>query len=178
MKKLVFICLLLVSVMANAQSVMGIRFGSSIETVKQQLEQRLGEYSVIEDNGTLRISDFTMGDFYFHFGIFRFQYDGSKSFMSEADFAIFSEINDVEYMESNRDYLYSLIKEKYKGDYLEEFTNEQGFKCYKFGTNPLDNSKVLGKISLFQAESRKGTEQLYLRLHYGPIYYIDKSSDF
>ena len=178
MKKFVLFALLFFSAMANAQSVMGIKFGSSIETVKQQLEQRLGKYSVYEDNGTLRISDFTMGDFYFHFGIFRFQYDGNKSFMSEADFAIFSEINDIENMESKRDYLYSLLKNKYEDEYLEEFINEQGFKCYKFGVNPLDDSRVLGKISLFQAESRKGKEQLYLRLHYGPIYYIDKSSDF
>lgn len=79
-------------------------------------------------------------------------------------------------MKSNRDYLYSIIKNKYT--YLEEYVNDQGFKCYKFGINPLDDSRVLGLITLERAESKGGDIRLYLTLHYLPIYYIDKSSDF
>lgn len=178
MKKLVFICLLLISVMANAQSVMGIKFGSSIETVKRQLEQRLGEYSVIEEQGMLQIWDFNMGNFHFDWGDFYFQYNGDNSYFNEVIFQCYSNVNDVNEMKARRDYLYSLIKEKYEDDYLKEFTNKQGFKCYDFGTNPLDNSKILGQIVLRRGESKSGEEKLYLMLYYGPIYYIDKSSDF
>lgn len=176
MKKFVLFALLFFSARANAQSVMGIKFGSSIETVKQQLEQRLGKYSVSKNNGTLSINDFTMGDFHFDFGDFYFQYYGDNSYFNEVFFQCYSNKNDVEKMKSNRDYLYSIIKNKYT--YLEEYVNDQGFKCYKFGINPLDESRVLGLITLERAESKGGDIRLYLTLHYLPIYYIDKSSDF
>lgn len=161
MKKFVLIVLLFFSAMANAQSVMGIKFGSSIEEVKQQLQQRLGEYSVSKNNGKLSINDFKMGDFHFDFGDFYFQYNGDNSYFNEAIFQCYSNENDVEGMKAQRDYLYSLIKEKYEDMYLEEFTNEQGFKCYKFGINPLDNSKVLGVIRLERCESKAGDKKLY-----------------
>lgn len=178
MKKFVLIVLLFFSAMANAQSVMGIKFGSSYEEVKQQLEQRLGKYSVVEKQGMLHIWDFNMGSFHFDFGDFYFQYNGDNSYFNEAVFQCYSNGNDVDAMKARRDYLYSFIKEKYRYERLGEYINEQGFKCYKFGINPFDETKARGLITLERAKSNSGEDNLYLMLYYLPIYYIDKSSDF
>ena len=170
--------MLLFSSFSYGQSVMGIDFGSSFETTKELLEKRFGKYQVQEKEGSLYIYNFKMGDFTFKTGDFHFQYSGDKSYLSEASFQYYSDKNDVEYMKGQRDYLYSLLKDKYADEYLEEFTNKQGFKCYKFGLNPVDQEKVLGMITLSRMKGNDGVERLYLFLDYLPIYFIDKASDF
>lgn len=178
MKRALLLSLLLFPSILSAQSVLGIKFGSSYETVKAQLEKRFGRYKVSEDEGCLNMYGLRIGEIYFTFGTFNFQYDGDKSYFNSANFSLPADKNEVEDMKYMRDYLYSQLKEKYKDEYLEEFTNEEGFKCYKFGINPLDSSKVLGIISLQRMKSNDGETRLYLNLDYLPIYYIDKSADF
>lgn len=168
----------IIPLFSYGQSVMGIPFGSSYEETRATLEKRFGKYSVHEDNGDLRIIDFSMGDFKFNFGTFMFQFAGDKTYLNAASFSTLYDKSSADIAKNNRDYLYSLLKDKYADEYLEEFTNEQGFKCYKFGLNPKDPDKVLGLITLERGKGKEGKERLYLNLDYLPIHYLDKSSDF
>lgn len=177
MKRKAFILsMLLVPLFLYSQSVLGIKFGSNYNSVKQALEDRYGKYSVYEDNGNLRVYDLAVGDYKFDSGKFEFQRNGGNTYFY---FAIFSEhysLSNKKEAIRNRDFLFSLISDKY--EYTESFVNDDGFKCYKFGKNPLDNSRVLGLITLAKGVGNDGISRYYLELSYGPIYYISKSSDF
>ncbi len=133
---------------SNAQSVLGIPFKSSYEKTFDALEKRFGKYKVIEDKGSLRIYNFPMGDFHFQSGKFMFQYKGDESYLNAATFSNWYDKDQQEIAKSDREYLYSLLKDKYEDEYLEEFSNDFGFLCYKFGLNPVDSSKVLCIISI------------------------------
>lgn len=153
------------------QSVLNIPFGSSRSVVKKALVDRFGEYKVYgeNENGELRMYDFNMGNFRFDSGRFEFQYSGSLSFFNFAEFQKHYKVDDVEGAKSDRDYLISLIIHKYQDDY-HEFLNDQGFKCCGFGTNPRDDEKYLGIVSLSKDYGKDGIKRLYLTLSYGPIY--------
>ena len=112
-----------------------------------------------------------MGYFRFAYGEFEFQYKGSMSFLSSATFG--QKYDKIEVAKRQRDYLYSLLKDKYADDYLGEYTNAQGFKCYQFGINPNNAEHVLGEITLHRSDNG-----FFLFLTYGPIHYIYRSSDF
>ncbi len=178
MKRYMLLLLLMFSVHSYSQSVLGIGFGSDYKTVKSMLESRYGKYEVHEDEGCLKLYNFTMGDFFFKFGTFYFQWNGDNTYFNAAEFSLPSDDNNVETMKSSRDYLYSLLKEKYENEYLEQFINDEGFKCYKFGINPIDSTQVLGNIILHRSKSNDGKTRLYLDLNYLPIHYVSKSSDF
>lgn len=179
MRYLVLLFMLaLTLISSSAQSVLGIPFGSSYDETKSALQNRFGKYAVHEEGGLLKLMDFEMGGFLFNFGDFEFQYGNNKTYLNAADFQRYYPVSEKDQAIKERDYLYSLLMEKYEDEYLEEFKNEQGFKCYKFGLNPFDSTKVLGVITLERGLSREGKEKLYLHLTYFPIYYLDKSSDF
>lgn len=180
MKKILFLLLLLIfSIGCFSQSVLGIPMGSSFSTVKSQLQNRFGYSAVYDDNGDLIInSDFSMGDFEFNYGSFEFQRSGSSSYFNYAYFEKRFSISDVKSAKNARDYLFSLLKDKYEEEYIGSFINDQGFKCYQFGNDPKDSNRALGIIKLQKTQGKDGKMRLYLQLIYGPIYYIDRSSDF
>lgn len=161
-----------------AQSVLGIPFKSSYEKTLSTLQKRFGKFKVIEDKGTLQIYEFLMGDFKFQTGDFKFQYNGDSSYLNAATFSNWYDLNQLDTAKKDRDFLYSLLKDKYEDEYLEEFTNDQGFKSYKFGLNPVDSSKVLGIITLEKSKGNDGKERYYIFLEYLPIHFLDKASDF
>lgn len=84
-----------------------------------------------------------MGDFEFNYGSFEFQRSGSSSYFNYAYFERRFPINAIKTAKSSRDYLFSLLKDKYEDDYVWNYINDQGFKCYQFGTNPKDADKPL-----------------------------------
>lgn len=178
MRKVIIILLFFASITASAQSVLGIPFGSSYDGVKHMLEERIGEYKVIEDGGSLKVYGISIGGFEFKFGEFNFQYAGNLSYFNAASFQTYYSRNNVDVAKRDRDYLFSLLKNKYKDEYLEEYINEQGFKCYRFGTNPKDEYSSLGAIVLQRGKGNDGISRLYLHLVYFPIHYIDESYDF
>lgn len=179
MKKLLLtLALALCFIMGQAQSVLGIKFGSSYDEVKEQLENRFGYYSTHPSGGNIVMSNISMGGVEFNLAEFGFQYKGNYSWFNSATFQKYFAVSETKDAKEVRDYLYSLIREKYEDEYLETFTNEEGFKCYKFGLNPYDDSKVLGIISLTKSKGKDGKQRLYLLLEYLPIWYLSKSSDF
>ncbi len=177
MKRYLVICILsLLPVISYSQSVLGIKFGSSYNVVKTALEERYGRYSVHETNGTLKVYDITMGDFHFDSGTFEFQRNEGGSYFYFVEFDARYSLSNKSVAISNRDYLFSIISDKY--DYVESYVNDDGFKCYKFGINPLDEDRALGLITLIKGMGRDGISRYYLDLMYGPIYYVDRSADF
>lgn len=88
MKKLLFLFYLVcfpIAILAQ-DSVLGINFGNSYSSVKASLENRYGTLSVMEDKGTLRVFDISVGDYTFNMGEFDFQYSGSNSYFYYAEF--------------------------------------------------------------------------------------------
>lgn len=162
----------------NAQSVLGIDFGSSYNDVKSALINRFGLINVLEDGGKIEIYNLSMGDMDFDYAEFNFQRNGSASYFNGAHFESHYSLSDVSGVEIMRDNLYDTLADKYKKQYLGKYTNDQGFVCYKFGLNPRDSTTVLGTIQLEKSYGKDGKMRLYLSLDYGPIYYLDKASDF
>lgn len=180
MKKILFLFVLLIfTTVCYSQSVLGIPFGSSFSTVKSQLQDRFGYYSVTEDNGTLKLyNDFSMGDYTFNFASFEFQRSGSLSYFNFAYFERRFGANQITAAKESRDYLFSLLKGKYEDDFVDDYINDQGFKCYNFGQDPKEPQYTLGRIILSRGQGKDGKTRLYLKLIYGPIHYLSKSSDF
>lgn len=159
-----------------AQSVLGIEFGSSYQQTKKALEGRYGADNVSELESALYIFDLQLGNYYFNLASFEFQRDANGTYFNYAKFERRFSVNDVKTAKTERDYLFSLIEEKYKGD-NGSYINDQGFKCYWFGHNP-KSIGALGVVHLEKEKSRGGQTYLFLTLEYGPIYYLPKSSDF
>ena len=177
MKRYLVICILsLLPVISYSQSVLGIKFGSSYDVVKAALEERFGRYSVYETNGTLKVYNINVGEFPFDSGTFEFQIDDGRTYFYFAEFDERYPLSNKSVAISNRDYMFSIISDKY--DYVESYVNKDGFKCYKFGDNPLDKNKVLGMIILTKGVGNDGISRYYLYLQYGPIYYVDRTTDF
>jgi hypothetical protein len=180
MKKIILFLIVFAGAMnLCAQSVMGIDFGSSYETVKSKLQERVGEFHFIESSGKLEcLSGIALGGFDFDYADFEFQYGNGSSYFNYAYFEKRYTLDAVRIAIKDRDFLFSLLKDKYVSEFVDNYTNEDGYKCYRFGLNPKDKESVLGQIILEKAEGKDGKKRLYLCLRYGPIYYIDKASDF
>ena len=166
-------------VLKNIESptVLGIEFGSDKSSVMSKLRDRFGYSNVSEENGNVEVENPSLGGFKFKYATFEFQYDKGKTYLSYAAFQTHYTLGQDNDAKSERDYLLSLMRPKYE-DSIESYTNEDGFKCYRFGTNPKDYSKSLGLIRLQKGLGKDGVKRLYLHLSYGPINYIDPSSDF
>lgn len=177
-KVLLLLALLIASSNMYCQSVLGIPFGSSYDAVVVSLKERFGTKDVYDTGGDVEVYNISLGGFRFNFGEFSFQRSEVVSYFNHAFFQRNYKTDEVEDAKADRDYLYSLLKGKYANDFLKEYKNEQGFKCYMFGTNPKDESMPLGYIILKRAKSKGGDTFIYLILEYGPIFYIDMSSDF
>ena len=158
-------------------TVLGIEFGCDKATVISVLRERFGYSNVSDNNGIIEVENPSLGGFKFKYATFEFQYDKGKTYLSSADFQTNYTLGQESTAKSERDYLLSLMKPKYENS-IESYTNEDGFKCYRFGANPKDISRSLGLIRLQKGQGLDGVKRLYLHLSYGPINYIDPSSDF
>lgn len=161
-----------------AQSVLSIPFGSSYEHVKECLENRIGKFHVFEEGGNLWTTDISLGDYKFHFGNFDFQHGNYGSYLSHACFSKHFDLDSKGAAIKFRDALKDILYNKYGEEYYEEYSNDDEFKCYKFGLNPKDESKVFVLLTTFKGESNAGKFYYYVNIDYGPVYYIDKDSDF
>ncbi|RGN83057.1 hypothetical protein [Segatella copri] len=142
MKKLLFLLYLVclpIAILAQ-DSVLGINFGNSYSSVKASLENRYGTLSVMEDKGTLRVFDISVGDYIFNMGEFDFQYSGSNSYFYYAEFQKNFSVNAPQQAKNFRENLRLTLSKKYTTGYT--WINEQGYQCYNFaepGTAPEEN---------------------------------------
>ncbi len=174
-------CLILSFVINNhttsAQSVLGVPFGTSIEEAKSILENRFGSYKVYKHQGGLLVHDVYVEDVEFYSIQFYFQYGNGKSYFNKAILQQHFKISDVKTAKAERDYLASILKKKYS-PFFVEYTNEQGFKCYGFDSNPKEPLHYSGSLILEKSEGNDGVKRLYLMLFYDPISFIDVTTDF
>lgn len=160
---------------AQSQTILGIPFGSSYSTVKDGLKERFGEINVIEDGGQLTIIKPVIGGHEFSGAELFFQRRGQSSWLNRVFIQKIYPLSDVKYAKQFRDLLAEELKGKY---YVEDFIDNDGFKCYGFGTNPKNDDEYLGVLSVGKNKGKDGKTRIYLILDYGPIYYINKASDF
>lgn len=179
MKKLLFLFYLVcfpIAMLAQ-DSVLGINFGNSYDSVKSSLENRYGMFSVMEDKGTLRVFDISVGDYTFNMGEFDFQYSGSNSYFYYAEFQKNFSVNASQQAKDFRENLRFTLSRKYSVGYI--WTNDQGYKCYNFaepGTDPKENPACT--LIVQKSKSKGGATYIYVTLYYGPHYYLNEASDF
>lgn len=176
MKKIILFALFFTcTFLVHAQSILGIKVGSSFDVAKNTLEARFG-YQLIKDKGNLSIYDFYMGDFHFDSGTLYFQWEGKTSRLYSADFQTWDSTSNSEAIKKRRDFLKTIIESKYN---IYEFKNKQGFLCYEFLGEEVDGITMHGEINLHRGKGKDGTERLHLVLYYYPIAdFIDENSDF
>ena len=159
----------------KGQSVLGIQFGSSYNNVKDKLESRFGSLNVIEDGGKITVLTPVIGEYEFKSADFYFQRQGNITWLNSVYIQTWFTHSETERAKYMRDRLADDLREKYD---IEEYINKQGYKCYGFGTNPKDDNEWLGFLGISKDKGKDGKQRLYLSLIYGPIYYIERSSDF
>lgn len=176
MKMIVFSLLALCfSLSLKAQSILSIPFGSSYQTTKECLESRFGSNKVFEDGGKIEVMNPVIGGQEFKAATFYFQRQGSATWMNEVFIQTWFSTTDTENAKFMRDEIAEILAEKYE---IKSSINNQGFKVYTFGTNPKNKDEALGSLFITKDKGNDGKARLYLILYYGPIYYINKSSDF
>lgn len=171
-RNLLFLLFLCFSTLTFGQSVLGIPFGSSYEETKQLLLNRNVGDDMLEQDGTIIVTNGYIGGIPFNLGYFYFQFDHDKSYLYSACFS------DVELTanqaKAKREIFADIIKEKYY-DSIKDYIDETGFKIYDFGVNPLDKNRSLGKIFILHSKKSNKYDTV---LYYGPIYYVGKNADF
>lgn len=158
-----------------SQTILGIKIGESYTNAKKVLEERYS-YKLHEDGGNLVLRDFDMGTFNFKYGTLLFQWSNNEAKFYAAEFQYWKSVRDVEFMKSSREKLKRVIESKY---YIYEYKNEQGFRCYDFLGETINDVTIRGTIDLHRSKGKDGVERLYLILSYYPIAdFIKEDSDF
>lgn len=166
---------LCLSLYSGAQSILGIPFGSSYQTTKECLENRFGGYKVVEDGGKIEVMEPVIGGHEFKTATFYFQRQGSATWLNEVLIQTWFDITETQSAKYMRDKIAEVLSEKYD---VKDYINDQGFKVYVFGVNPKNTDDALGSLYIIKSKGNDGKTRLYLVLYYGPIYYINRSSDF
>lgn len=167
MKKLTFLfAILFLSLSAYAQimngSVCGIKFGTSREQAKAILEERFGKYEVNDYEGDLMIVDGRVGGINYKFLEFYFAWVDGVPLFNGARFSKPFELNKQKDALEFREYVKEVYDEKY---FISEFTTEEGFKSYEFGTP----DTLCGNIKVFKGTSKDGKRRIFVDVNYwGP----------
>lgn len=176
MKKVLIIALTIVAAIStSAQSILGVKVGENYADAKKHLEERFS-YRLSENSGNLTLYDFSMGDFGFNYGTLFFQWNNDTAQFYKAVFQKWMPIGDVESIKKCREILREKIESKYS---VNEFKNNQGFKCYDFIGEEINGVTMYGSIEVRRTKGNDGTERLYLMLFYEPkANFIIDNSDF
>lgn len=176
MRKCICIIAFIISTIACfSQTILGIKIGESYTNAKNILEERYS-YKLHEDSGNLILYDFDMGEFNFKYGTLYFQWSNNEAKFYAAEFQYWDSVRDVESMKSSRENLRCKIESKYD---IYEYKNEQGFICYEFLGETINDVTIRGSIDLHRYKGKDGVERLYLILSYSPIAdFIKEDSDF
>lgn len=161
----------------SQDSVLGIKFGDTYSSVKGALEDRYGEFNVLEDGDGLQVYDINIGAYTFNAGLFDFQYSQGYSYFYYAEFQKNFSVNESSNAKNFREQLrFTLIK---KYHFCYQWQNDQGYKCYSFSTIQ-DNVVNSPDVTLLtrKSKSKGGKYYIYVTLYYGPHYFVDESSDF
>lgn len=177
MKRLVTLLMfaIITALSAYSQSILGIDVGESYSSAYKMLRDRFG-YKVSEDGGNIELSKFEMGDFYFDYGQLFFQWSDNAAKFYKATFQKWLPVTEVESMKQQREALKDKLESKYS---VEEFINDQGFKCYELLGEETNGVTMHGSIELIRGKGRDNIKRLYLKLYYFPkAEFIKENSDF
>ena len=170
MKKILSIILFFAPLFVNAQSdvineVCGVKFGSSLASVKTILNERFGEiYNEEED--MLMYSFQNYGGVEFHFLSFNFVKNGSRTYLNEV---VLLTINKTkESAEEQKELIADAVRKTYS---LTQLKDSEGNSYYGGGTSPL-NPKQYG-FYIRVSESNIKEYPWAAQLRYGPYGYGD-----
>ena len=152
----------------NIPSIAGVEFGTSYSICKGKFDNRFnrGVVSEQETPNMLKYFLINFADMFFDRAIFGFQTDTSgNSYLNSADFMIYYDSEDSEGAKKKRDELFEFYKSKYEFRWSD--TDEDGWKYYVLGKDPISPKNGLVAISIIQT-----TRCLYVCVGYGPINFI------
>lgn len=176
MKKLVLAFLLVQNMVlcySQQVEVVGVPFGISIEEVERILDNRFSTIGKYKGSDVVEYRNGRVGNFFFSTLQFYFKptYNGNifyKSWFCE------NYKNDTNKLKKDRDSIKEQVASKYS--YILPYTNDIGFKCYKFGVS---KTNLVGEISVSVMKKEQGLfpyDIYYLELSYEPQEF--KAMDF
>ena len=163
---------------ANAQSILGIKVGESYGKALEYLKRRYTIAPPVENGGNILLVELNLGGIYFNLGTLYFQWDtDAEATFSGAQFLKWTSVNDTQSMKRDRDYIKNILSSKYT---VLSRINDQGFKCYIFASDEESGGIVMnGSLDLKRTKGNDGRERLYLSLEYAPeAVFIHHNSDF
>ena len=152
----------------NELSVCGIKMGTEKEEAKRILRDRFGYLSVEEDAGNISVYDGSVGGISHKFMTFIFTWIDGRSMFNGAIFSTPYEINQQKDAIEHRELLKSVYEKKYD---IDSYTNEDGFKTYRFGKE----MELYGVITTKKAKGKDGKLRIYTDVYYWGPY--DETSD-
>ncbi len=176
MKKFYLIILFILNTIfcySQRSEVLGIPFGISIEEVEKVLDNRFSTLGKFKGSDVVEYRNGRVGPVFFSTLQFYFKptFNGNifyKSWFSE------NYKNDVNRLKKDRESIREQIANKYS--YILPYTNDIGFKCYKFG---FSKANIVGEVSVSVMKKDQGLfpyDVYYLELIYEPHDY--KAIDF
>ena len=164
-------------VYSQSTRVCGVVFGMSYEKAEEILKKSHGEKSVLSDKDELVYYDFRMGNHTFNDATFYFQYsEYGGSYFSEA---VFSRHFDLDRKERAYNFMENVaytLSLKYK-NIISKY-DDDGYKYYLCGSNPFNENEYLIELNIDKSKSKGGDYFYYVTLYYGPVNFVDPTSDF
>lgn len=149
----------------------GVKFGTSYETANEMLENKYGrpEYDYTHSKQTITFKHKSYAGINFDTIHFLFQSDGYRTYMNGCVFIL--DANTAEEAKEKRELLYKRLSEKY---YMEDRTDENGFKYYIGGISPVDVNDAAFVINIikYNKELAKLYNPYAARLMYGTYDYV------
>lgn len=152
MKKLLFLLLFLLPFISHAQTVLGVKFGTTtLAQAETLLKKRFGSSAIkVVDNKEILIFGGSIAGFDFRFGWLYFQFVNGVHYANGACFV--SDDYNLNTAKIFRDKLIETITSKYECD---ESVDKDGLKCYWFGTSPFNANNYIGGVIISESDEGK-----------------------
>ena len=148
----------------------------SYEKTEEILRKSHGQKSQFSDKDEIQYYDFRMGNYTFDNATFYFQYsDFGASYFSEAIFSNHFDLDMRDRAESFMESIAEILAIKYD-NIISRYDN--GYKYYLCGLNPFNENEYLIELNLTKSKSKGGEYYYYVNLYYGPVNFVDPTSDF
>lgn len=180
MRNIVIIVICIIALQVKAQglpSVAGVTFGQSYEQCKAELDNRYngGDSSLQSEKNTLYYYDIMFAGEYFSCAIFYFQSCEYHSYLYYINFQKGFDLDELQLAKKKRDRLLNIYKKKY--DYRWSGLADNGLKYYVLG-HAWDNAdKGFIVIDCDKTKTVSGKMKYWTNVYYGPINFIDPTSE-
>lgn len=174
MKTILILCLLLFPNTVLSQTILGVKLGSTYDSVKKTLVQKYGRVRVIDDRDEdydkfISIRNVTFGGVKFDKVGFYFLYANSRSYCRFIRFQQHYGSNMIDCAYTDADKLYDFVDRVY-GETAHIPPEDVSYTVYyrvSFGTNPYNTEYSLGTIRIIDYGSTEYKKIYHLLLDFG-----------